>query len=189
MKLKLNPTTIVTEILTIVVGILLALGANEWNNQRLENNKLNAILTMVVQELEANTTVLNAIHENNKKALAAMQGEAEETFNQFTPGLQVRDTSWQTLLSSGVIENLEIDLLQKLHAHYALIEIYKKLSYQTINTILSTQAIMTGISGENSKELQNDGVYVEGVSLIVLLEKSLLENLPQVVEALKQRTN
>ena len=184
-KLKLNITTLVTEILTIVVGILLALAANEWNTQRLEHKKLDAILAMVSQELEANIKVLEAIHVRNNDVLASMQDEISEADNQFTPGVQIRDTAWQTLLSSGVIENLDISLLKDLHNHYALLDVYKNMSYQTVQTILSTQAMVVGIDSGN-KEAQINGVYRDSISLIVILESSLLDNMQQVLESLNE---
>ncbi|RDV26609.1 hypothetical protein DXV75_06345 [Alteromonas aestuariivivens] len=99
LSFKPDPAVLITEVLTIVIGILLALAANEWNNQRLQSNKLDAILQMVEQEIDYNLKVMEVIHAKNTEALANLEETDSEKESQVIPGLQIRETAWQTLLT------------------------------------------------------------------------------------------
>ncbi|MDF0718209.1 DUF6090 family protein [Muricauda sp. 334s03] len=52
------------EIILVVVGILIALQINNWNENRLENNRARTLLTNMVQDLATDTLMLNRNIEN-----------------------------------------------------------------------------------------------------------------------------
>lgn len=187
MSMRINPGAIMTEILTILVGILLALAANEWSNQRAQDKKLEATLLMVEQEVQYNLAVMQQIHAQNVKAVESIHSDNNEDRQQIMPGLQIRETAWETLLSSGVIENISLTLLKSLHQHYAIVDVYKNISYQTLQNILSSQSIITALSNDPSMA-KSGKLYVDNIQLLVTLETSLIENTQNTLELLKNRT-
>ncbi|MDF2179802.1 hypothetical protein P2G88_16240 [Aliiglaciecola sp. CAU 1673] len=185
MKFKLDAKVLLTEIITIVIGILLALAANEWNNQRIADNKADMTLHMVTEEVGSNFAVLQRIHAQNQQVLDSIANSDSEETTQFLPGIQIRDTAWQTLLSSGIAENVEIGLLQALHDHYAVLNMYKQLSYQTLNTILSTQALVMGMT-KNVEQAKSNDIFEDNIKLLVMVESALLTNTQSTLDSLKQ---
>ncbi|RDV26610.1 hypothetical protein DXV75_06350 [Alteromonas aestuariivivens] len=84
------------------------------------------------------------------------------------------------------MENLPLQLLKNLHEHYAMLDMYKTLSYQTVQTILSTQAIVGGI-GKDMKLARSNTLYEDNINLIVSLEASLLAHQKQTLERVRNR--
>ena len=57
------------EIVLVVIGILIALSINNWNESRLEKEALNAIYDLVISDLESDLkTIPEVLAYNNKKA-------------------------------------------------------------------------------------------------------------------------
>jgi len=59
------------EILLVVIGILIALGINNWNSTRLDKNKGLEILNVIVDELESNQQYLSMLMLVEEKKLAS----------------------------------------------------------------------------------------------------------------------
>lgn len=49
------------EIILVVIGILIALQINNWNENRIENNQVHALLESMIQDLKADTTFLKKV--------------------------------------------------------------------------------------------------------------------------------
>lgn len=181
---KLDFRSLAVEIISIVIGVLLALAANGWNNHRLEQAKLATTLENVSQELAVNEKLLQVIHQSNKMVVSAMEEQPSDDLSvEFVPGLQIRDTAWQTFLTSGVAESADVSLLQSLHDHYALQEVYRNLSYQTVQTILSTKALVMGLSPETD-ESAFDNLFRDNIKMVVFLEEALLTSILGTIEVL-----
>ena len=93
--------------------------------------------------------------------------------NNFIPGLQVRDTAWQAFVQSGLSDGLEIDLLYRLHSHYALQDIYRSMSYQTVQNIVSTKSLAAALNVSNTTE---NSIFDEQLNLLVSIEAGLIES-------------
>ncbi len=59
------------EILLVVIGILIALGINNWNSTRLDKNKGIEVLNVIVNELESNQQYLSNLMLMEEKKLAS----------------------------------------------------------------------------------------------------------------------
>jgi hypothetical protein len=164
---RINYTNLLTEVLSIVIGVLLALAANDWNNNRLDNIKLKLAFANVTTELQQNEKLLVSIAENNARVLKSIEQQNQEQQGKFVPGLQLRDTAWQTFMSSGLSNAAEIHVLQSLHDHYALLNVYKSLSYQTVQSILSTRALLEVTA-------KKEPTFEDSIRLLVTLEQALL---------------
>lgn len=181
---KVLPRGLLVEVFSIVIGVLLALGANEWNKQRLDRVKLATALENVAQELQGNKRLLNEIHKHNLAVIQAFDQSSETADEKkFIPGLQIRDTAWKTFLTSGVAESADVATIQVLHDHYALQEVYKNMSYQTVQTILSTKALVNGLRPETGAN-NFDQLFTDNLNLVVSLEEALLESVSNTTSIL-----
>ncbi len=57
--------TIMIEVFSIVLGVMLALGVSEWQQEREYAQLTDIALANVARELRSNLEVLSRIHENN----------------------------------------------------------------------------------------------------------------------------
>ena len=92
------------EVFSIVLGVLLALGVNEFREQRMHHKEAESAMHNIKLEIQSNQEFLTSLHENNAALLEAISDEenSEEGEGNFIPGLQVDATAWKTLLSTGV---------------------------------------------------------------------------------------
>ncbi|NNK73904.1 MAG: hypothetical protein HKO94_12005 [Flavobacteriaceae bacterium] len=67
------------EILLVMVGILLALQVNNWNQKRIQKNQLDGILLAVSNDLKTDTIVANQVIDhyeiNNERSIQLLKGE------------------------------------------------------------------------------------------------------------------
>ena len=98
---------VLIEMLPIVLGVLLALGANEWNEQRIQENRANEALEKIALEIKQNQKFMQKLHENNSRIVDSIVDGVSGEDNQFVPGLQISDTAWDTMIATGVSEHIE----------------------------------------------------------------------------------
>ena len=99
-KRRLPIQTLLIEVFSIVLGVLLALALNEWREQHSHQSQADSALQNISNELRANLELLTLLHENNTATIAAMSEEQDvepEKDRNFIPGLQLRETAWETL--------------------------------------------------------------------------------------------
>jgi len=184
--------SMIIEIASIVAGVLLALAANEWNENRVNKARANEALINITQEIQSNIKLLKFVNENNKKITDFILRENEpdsssETPNEnFIPALQIQDTAWKTLLSTGVSQYIDYDLLYQISSVYSLQDIYKSLSYQLVQNMMSTDA-MALIIGEQDREIDGIDLYGTNMSLLVTLESGILESYDKAMEKLTKK--
>ena len=177
------------EIFAIVVGVLLALAVNEWNENRIQTARANEAISNIIQEIESNLNLLQIVNKNNLSVVALVESEKsennEETQNlKFIPGLQIQDTAWQTLLSTGVSEFIEFSTLYDVSSIYSLQAIYRKLGFQLVESMMSNQALAMIIASNNKISNSND-LYLTNMKLILEIEKALLSNYQEKLKKLK----
>jgi hypothetical protein len=176
--------SLAVEVLSIVLGVLLALGVNEWNENRIHSKNADKALRDIHAELLLNQKVLNTVHENNSsivKAIAEDSGNEEE--RQFVPGLQIQDTAWQTMLATGINEHIYYDVLHLLSATYAFQEVYRSISFQMIQNVMTTTALATAIR-EDAK--LPDNLFLENMELVVLTEEGLAAHYERALNKLNE---
>jgi hypothetical protein len=179
-----------TEIISIVIGVLLALGVNEWNEDRVHTERANEAIKNVIQEINSNITFMVIVNTNNKavlKSLADDSAQSEENdLLEFVPGLQIQDTAWKMLHSTGVSEFIDYPTLHKIAAIYSLQEIYKTLGYQLVHTFANTRALVLAIAPEESKEFDY-APFVGDMALIEEVESALLSSYSKTLKELESR--
>jgi hypothetical protein len=179
-----------TEIMSIVIGVLLALAVNEWNENRVHKKRADEAIQNIIKEIESNIKFLNIVNANNKATIELLKGENKptksESNSQFVPGLQIQDTAWKTMQSTGVSEYIQYSILYEISNIYSLQEIYKKLGYQLVQNFSSNRALIAAIKQSESTSFDNK-LFLTDMELIEQVEKALLESYKKVLEQFKNK--
>jgi hypothetical protein len=164
-----------------------ALGANEWNENRVHRERANEAMLGIASEMVSNQKLLRHVHKNNSRIVSTTgAGETSDDENQFIPGLQIQDTAWKTMIATGVAEYVEYDVLRLISAAYSFQEIYRELSYQMIQNFMTTQALAASINPENSSDLPDD-LFLENMQLVVLTEEGLMTHYTAAISMLETK--
>lgn len=116
------------EILLVVIGILIALQVNNWNESQKQNRKKNQALTIIISNLESDLEILSTNIRNGKQAILYWDNFGindslslpELFYNRLSrPGIRVSDTGYIKALNEDVINNLGNESLK-----LALIQYY-----------------------------------------------------------------
>lgn len=130
------------EIILVVIGILIALQINNWNEARKTNKVKKQVLLSLKKELEVNSDQIkntfkyhNVIRDTiNKIDISKVDFKNKSSFG-FWRGHQVfplRNSSFQTAIQSGILKDLDITLSESLNNLYTQVQFYNDFS-QTVN--------------------------------------------------------
>jgi hypothetical protein len=188
---KLPIQTLLIEVFSIVLGVLLALGMNEWREQRAHQSQVKAALQNISHELRSNLEMLTTIHENNTATVDAIaksgEAEADTADNRtFIPGLQLRKTAWETLQSTGVSNYADYETMLQLSGTYSMQGVY------TQTGVLLTEAAMnmTAFAVANGKEVDNEKFsrqFYDYFAMLVRVEEELLKSYRESIGHLEKR--
>ena len=180
---------LIIEVLSIVLGVLLALGLSEWSEERQHRAQADVALANIILELESNQALLVIIHDNNAATIAAMKEaspDAEQNQN-FIPGLQLQETAWDAFLSTGLSNYANYDDVLTLSHLYAIQDIYKQSGRQLVEASMQVSAFAV----VQEREVDDDQfqkqflVYFEMLSAI---EAQLLVPYDDVIAELSSDT-
>jgi hypothetical protein len=180
----------VTEIISIVIGVLLALAVNDWNEDRINQQMADKAIINIIEELKTNIKLINMIHASNANIIMLLNNPEKSTTNEkqrFTPGLQIQDTAWQTLITTGVSAHLEYETLYLVSNIYSIQDIYKSFGSQFINSMMSTQVLVKTINPDISDSNINL-LFLGNMTLVVEIEKALLSQYEAGLLKLQQIT-
>jgi hypothetical protein len=180
---------LIIEVLSIVLGVLLALGLSEWSAERQHRVQADVALTNILLELSGNQTLLVTIHDNNTATIAAVHNAApdEEQNQSFIPGLQLQETAWEAFLSTGLSNYASYDDVLVLSQLYSIQDIYKQAGLQLVQASMQVSAMAV----VQEKEINDDQyqkqfmVYFEMLSAI---EEQLLISYDEVITELSNDT-
>ncbi len=168
--------SLILEVFSIVLGVLFALAASEWQQARENDERAAVALHNVLLELQANQDVLTRIHENNRLTIETAQSpEPEEDVSlRFIPGVQVRSTAWETLLSSGISEYIEYELLLSLSETYSMQAVYRETGMKLVDASMSMAAMAT-VGQQEIDDSTMIGQFMGFFTMILSIEETLLE--------------
>jgi hypothetical protein len=179
---KLSIKTLLIEVFSIVLGVLLALGLSEWSEDRQHRAQADIALANILLELESNETLLVTIHDNNTATITAMKAASpgEEQNLNFIPGLQLQDTAWEAFLSTGLSNYANYDDVLTLSQIYSIQDIYKQAGLQLVEASMQVSAFAVVQEKEIDDEQYQEQflVYFEMLSSI---EGQLLISYDEVV--------
>jgi hypothetical protein len=188
---KLPIQTLLIEVFSIVLGVLLALGMNEWREQRAHQSQVKAALQNISHELRSNLEVLTTIHQNNVVTVDAIaksnEGGTDTTDDRtFIPGLQLRKTAWETLQSTGVSNYADYETMLQLSGTYSMQGVY------TQTGVLLTEAAMnmSAFAVAHGKEVDNEKFshqFYDYFAMLVRVEEELLKSYQKSIDHLEKR--
>ena len=140
--------------------MLLALAVNEWNENRVKKDHSIEAVNNIIQVIKKNQKLLAVVSENNQKVvqliLNSENQSATSSKQNFIPGLQIPYTAWKTMMSTGVSEFVNYQIVFSISNVYSAQDIYKTSSYQLIQTMLVHQTLAKALIGDSKSELGND---------------------------------
>ena len=181
--------SLIIEVMSIVLGVLLALGLSEWSEERQHRVQANVALANILLELENNQAVLVAIHDNNTATITAMKeaSSGEEQNLNFIPGLQLQETAWEAFLSTGLSNYANYDDVLVLSQLYSIQDIYKQSGLQLVEASMQVSAFAVVQEKEiDDDQFQNQFlVYFE---MLTAIEEQLLISYDEVVAEISSDT-
>lgn len=143
------------EILLVMIGILLALQVNNWNEERKERKKEGQVLLSLAEDFEANNAALNRSIiriENRIEQIKTVLSYAGLKEDQLTSAMKdtIRNTGYiltniiegtvSSLLSSDKLEIIKNDALKKLLTAYpAHVKLFKDIEASIKSYVLQEQ--------------------------------------------------
>jgi hypothetical protein len=149
-SLDINVPKLVLEFLSVLLGVLLAFAASEWQEEREKLDRAQKALVGVYHELDQNKRVLTKIHDNNRTTLAVMEaandaGGADETDDDrsFIPGVQLQSIAWDSIQSTGIGSYIPYQTMLMLSKCYAILDVYVATGHSLTESSLTIAALAT----------------------------------------------
>jgi hypothetical protein len=168
------------EIISIVLAVLLALGVSEWQENRNKLERTEAALRQVQTELSQNLELLEFVHDRNVVLIELLSQESTTVDQeaQFTPALQIADSAWKALGSTGLSGFVDFDLMVTLSQTYSLIDIYRRSGYSLLDANLWVIATATATE-RDMKKIDEANLFalnfISQFQLIVDIESALID--------------
>ena len=170
------------EMVSIIIGVLIALGVDEWNEDRQNQERARTALINIQNEAKMNLSILEVLHPRNMEAFAVVQTESSEDDSAtIVPGLQLQDVAWKTLMSNGISVHVDYDELYQVAEIYSIQQIYKDFANQFVEQIMVTRSM----SIVNGNPLSDSDIITASVELLTLLmgiEEQLLNHLTEFLD-------
>ena len=171
------------EVISIVIGVLLALGVDQWNENRNHIRDAKEALINIKNELGTNYELLEYLHKNNfavyNDTSSANSAAAEN--GGFIPGLQLQDTAWDTFLNTGIANYVEYDLLYAISQVYSIQDIYKSFGMQLIEADMSINVLSAAL-GQADGAANSAEALRPRFGFLLLIEEQLLESYSNQIE-------
>ena len=168
------------EIFSIVLAVLLALAVSEWQGSRNNQERTEAALQNVRTELTNNLELLQIVHESNAELINQLTENptADDQNSQFLPALQIADSAWKTLGTTGLSGFVDFDLMVDLSQTYSLVDVYRRSGYSLVDANLWVIATATAAK-RSMKEIDDSNLFamnfISQFQLIVDIESALID--------------
>lgn len=150
--------TLLLEVFLIVIGVMVALGANEWRENRAIAQRTDTALENIRQEILRNQTALAkrlTYHEALRDSMQAYLPDLENISLQdidrnrlgMTRGfhfLLIYDAAWQTALTSQILPYVEYETLTTLSTIYQVQDNLKSSEALLVELIITPDNFRTG---------------------------------------------
>ena len=180
--------SLLLEVFSIVLGVLLALAVSEWQQDRARDELAKTALQNVLNELQVNSEVIAKVHENNLATITLAGTEAEDGQEEevsFIPGVQVRDSAWQALLSSGVSSYIDYQLLLTLSKTYSQQAVYVDLGMKLVDASVNIAALNTA-NNTSTDPVAFQREFMAFFEMTVAIETAIMETYTQSKAAIEQ---
>ncbi len=181
--LRKSIRTMLVEVLSIVVGVLIALAVDQWNQNRQNRQDADEALIKIKLELGTNIDLLELIHKNNMTVYEQIGGDqiSGESNGGFVPGLQLQDTAWRTLTNTGIANYVDYEMLYAISGVYSIQEIYKSYGLQLIEADMNISVMRAALN----PSADNDDLLDElapRLGFLLQVEEQLLVSYKTLIE-------
>jgi hypothetical protein len=142
------------EIVLVVIGILIALSINNWNEKIKFNNKTQVMLSNLLQELDQNSSRLKFMKENSTRlwSMEKVTKHFDSLLVMFRDGADMNEihilcqsplmrfnefnlntTVYEEMISTGTLYKLDRKFISKIKIYYKLIERQSKYNTNTLS--------------------------------------------------------
>ncbi len=150
----------------VVLGVLLALGANEWRQTRVDRAHARNALSAITEELRANRDAVQASREYHEGRLGAIYGalgsgtplKPADFPRGFVGPAQVFQTAWDAASETGALADLDYATLLTLSRVYESQDRYE-MQARTVGQVIYTQIFHEG----------TDSVVAKGENLAAII--------------------
>jgi hypothetical protein len=175
------------EVVSIILGVTLALAVNEWRESRSHDEQAAAALINIREEISANLKIMEFLHINNTATLNIMRQEQMPDSSgdyKFIPGIQLRETSWQTMLNTGISAYVAYETILMLSETYAMQEVYKKTATMMTEAAMNMAAYAAaqGLVPDN-RHFQRQ--FIDYFEMMVEIENILIQSYQDNLKQLK----
>jgi hypothetical protein len=135
--------TLLVEVFSIILGVLLALAVNQWRENRFHKAQAESALNNVSNEIKSNLKALKILHDNISATIKLISEVSESDTaedSKFIPGLQLRDTACKTLLSTNVASYVKYETVLQLSETYSIQDVYKQAAVSITDAALNLAA-------------------------------------------------
>lgn len=172
------------EVVSIILGVVLALSVNEWRELKAQERRAEAAMTQIVEEVRSNNELINAIHDSNEATLAQIHDSnesANDVESQFVPGIQVKNTAWETANSIGVFTHIDYEQILQFSDLYSIQEIYRNYGFSLIQALMNGTSVAAA-NGHDWDESEAIKKFESNLTLLVSIETSLLDMYSDILE-------
>ncbi len=124
------------EIVLVVIGILIALQINNWNEARKMEDNRSKNLALIKEEIKANQKIIKEVYYYHLRVndslkqikLPKTEAEAKSSFS-FWNGLRIlrlQDAAFQTAVQSGSSKDFQIEIAEAINGLYTAQEAYNE---------------------------------------------------------------
>lgn len=190
----------ITDALLIVFSVLLALGINSAAENRKTTKKKRVAKERLIKELKANKAILNIWHPKHKAFYEKMSSVAfgqNDSLRQLVTRYDflrfdllfgepliselTNNTAWQTVTSSGLVQEFEFETIQKLSESYSMLDaVNNKTIYRILETFYDKSSLVTRNFDETSVQ------FALMLGELVGQENFLMPSFDQAIEALEK---
>jgi len=169
---------LLVEFLSIVLGVLLALALNEWRETRSHQSQANAALLNIKIELQSNLEALTILHENNTTTVEMMADDQDAGSGEdrkFIPGLQLRETAWETFLSTNTSNYVDYKAVVILSETYSFQDLYKQGGTLLTEAAMNMAAYVAA-TGREVEDSRFKNQFYDYFVMLVQVEGELLNS-------------
>lgn len=170
------------EIASIIMGVLIALAVDEWNEEREYRAQARSAIQNLQAEMQNNLAILEIIHPENAAALAAVEsGDTADDTTQIRPGLVLQDAAWKTLISSGVSRHVAYDQLFEISEIYTMQALYLSFAKDFVQMIQNARGLGLALNNDISEE-EAINANVSQLGLMLTIETQLMESIASYLD-------
>lgn len=180
----------------MVVGILIALQVNNWNNQRLADRQMQAFMRGILEDLRSDTLqyerrirILNELSVQKRKLLQLSNFDGTDTDSLFiltrprTANYTINTTTFDKVRSSGITQISDNDSLSRIIYRYYTLGVISLHDYMHWDLTESTEDANYFHFEHDQFEMNLDGYDLEGSDAILNFQEESVrrENLIKII--------